>query len=230
MEGIENWCDRNHITLNASKCKLLSLKSEQKASLKIQELGEFDNQRHLGLIVSKNLNWNINCNHRLSKATKAFYQIKRSMIDSAWLKNKLTAYTGYVLPILSYCSQAWLPNRQQMEKIEKLQKRATSWILSGRSCTYEEKLIALKLLPLCRYVEMHDLLLLLSLLDNILDIKVNIEYQDFEKTRQNARGQLKIAKNSLRKTDENFLHRAKKLYNISKVPSNSTQLSSKKTE
>ena len=58
---------------------------------------------------------------------------------------------------------------------------------------------------------MHDLLLLLSLLDNKFDIKVNFEYQDFEKTRQNARGELKIAKNRLRKTDENFLHRAKLL-------------------
>ena len=210
VEGIENWGDRNHLTLNASKCKLLSLKSEQKASLKNQELGEVDSQRDLGLIVSKKLNWKSNCNHRLSKATKAFYQIKRSMTDSASIKNKLNAYTGYVLPILSYCSQAWLPNRQQMEKIEKLQKRATSWILSGRNCTYKEKLIALKLLPLSVYVEMHDLLLLLSLLDNKFDIKVNFEYQDFEKTRQNARGELKIAKNCLRKTDENFLHRCKR--------------------
>ena len=43
---------------------------------------------------------------------------------------------------------------------------------------------------------MHDLLLLLSLLDNKFDIKVNFEYQDFEKTRQSARGELEIAKKS----------------------------------
>ena len=110
-------------------------------------------------------------------------------------------------------------------------KKATSWILSARNCIYKEKLIALKLLPLSLYVEMHDLLLLLSLLDNKFDIKVTFEYHDFEKTRQSARGELKIAKNPLRKTDENFLHRTKLLYNIfSKVPSNSTQLPSKKTE
>ena len=116
-----------------------------------------------------------------------------------------------------------------MEKIEKLQKRATSWILSGRNCTYK-KLKALKLLPLSLYVEMLDLLLLLSLLDNKFDIRVNLEYQDFEKTRQSARGEIKIAKNRVRKTDENFLHRAKLLYKIfSKVPFNSTQLRSKKT-
>ena len=72
VEGIENWCDRNHMTLNASQCKLLFLKSEQKASLKNKEVGDVHSQRDLGLIVSKNLNWNSNCNHRLSKATKAF--------------------------------------------------------------------------------------------------------------------------------------------------------------
>ena len=117
-----------------------------------------------------------------------------------------------------------------MEKFEKLQKRATSWIISGRNCTYKEKLIALKMLPLSLYVEMQDLLLLISLLDNKFNVKVNFEYQDFEKTRQNARGESKTAKNCPRKTDENFLHSAKLLYNIfSKVPSNSTQLSSKTT-
>ena len=36
VERIENWCDQNHMTLNASKCKLLSLRSEQKASLNNQ--------------------------------------------------------------------------------------------------------------------------------------------------------------------------------------------------
>ena len=76
---------------------------------------------------------------------------------------------------------------------------------------------------------MHDLLLL-SLLDTKFDVKVNFAYQDFEKARQSTRRKLKIAKNRLRKTDENFLHRAKLLYNIfSKVPSNSTPLSSIKT-
>ena len=151
------------------------------------------------------------------------------MTDIASLKNKLNAYTGYVVPILSYCSQAWLPNRQQMKKIEKLQKRATSWILSRRNCTYKETLIALKLLPLSMYVELHDLLLLLSLLDNKFDIKVNFEYEDFNSPKQSARGELKMAKNCLRKTDENFLQKAKLLYNIfSKVLSDSTQLSSKK--
>ena len=64
----QNWCDRNHMTLIVSKCKLLSLKSEQKASLKIQEPGEVDSQWDLGLIVSKYPDWNSNCYHRLSKA------------------------------------------------------------------------------------------------------------------------------------------------------------------
>ena len=109
------------------------------------------------------------------------------MTYSASLKNKLNAYTGYVVPILSYCFQAWLQNRQQMRKL-KSYKKSISWILSGRNCTYNEKLIALKVLPLSVNVEMHDLLFLLSLLDNKFNLTVNFEYQDFEKTRQNTRG------------------------------------------
>ena len=42
---------------------------------------------------------------------------------------KLNAYKGYIVPVIGYASQAWSANKVEMRDIEKIQKRATSWIL-----------------------------------------------------------------------------------------------------
>ena len=61
---------------------------------------------------------------------------------------KMNCYTDYIVQILMYCSQAWLPNRINMYKIEKVQIMATKWILGNSLQSYKERLISLKLLPL----------------------------------------------------------------------------------
>ena len=42
---------------------------------------------------------------------------------------RLNANTGYVVPIVTYASQAWTPSRSNMEQLERVQKLATKWIL-----------------------------------------------------------------------------------------------------
>ena len=37
----------------------------------------------------------------------------------------LKAYTGYVVPILTFASQTWLPNKANSATLEKVQKLAT---------------------------------------------------------------------------------------------------------
>ena len=50
---------------------------------------------------------------------------------------KLNAYTGYVVLIVTYASQAWTPSRSNMEQLERVQKLATKWIL-GTSVTFDQ--------------------------------------------------------------------------------------------
>ena len=74
-------------------------------------------------------------------------------------------------------------------------------------------LISLKLLPLCHYVELHDLLFL-AITRNEFDIPTNFKTLEDERTRQHCRCELKIKNNRLVKSDENFFHRTKQLYNV----------------
>ena len=114
---------------------------------------------------------------------------------------------------MTYCSQAWQPNKSNLAKFEKVQEIATKWILNA-SFEYKDRLLQLKLLPLSLYVEMHNLLLLISLDRNEYDVVVDLPRVTEDKTRQHTRGELTIGTNRLYKTDENFFHRTKLLYNI----------------
>ena len=168
---IEMWCKENQMELNASKCKLLNLKSQLSASLKKNNLKEAAVQRDIGLIISSNLNWTENCEIRIQKATGAFFQIKRNISNKSSISTKLHAYAGYVVPILTYCSQAWYASKTNVSKFE-IQIKATKWVVNGQVSGYKERLLKLKLLPLGRYAEMHDLLLLILLDGNVYDVEI----------------------------------------------------------
>ena len=61
-----------------------------------------------------------------------------------------------------------------MEQLERVQKLATKWIL-GTSSHYKERLQKLNLLPLSLYIELHDILVLLALLENKYDVSLGGE-------------------------------------------------------
>ena len=87
-------------------------------------------QRDLGVMISNNLSWNENSYRRATKAMGAFFQIKLSLSQKCAIQAKLNAYTGYVVPIRTFASQKWLPNKTNTVTLEKVQKMATRWILS----------------------------------------------------------------------------------------------------
>ena len=79
-----------------------------------------------------------------------------------------------------------------MYKNEKKQIMATKWILGISLQSYKERLITLKLLPLCHYVELHDLLPFLAIIGNEFDIPTKFKTLEDERTRQHCRSELKI--------------------------------------
>ena len=74
------------------------------------------------------------------------------------------------MPILSYGSEVLLLNNAAMKTIESVQRRATAWILSDSKSSYKKRLETLKILPVSLYFEMHDLLLLSSIVTGKVDI------------------------------------------------------------
>ena len=62
----------------------------------------------------------------------------------------------------------------ERKNIERIQRRATAWILGRRETKYKE-LSKLKLLALTFYFELHDLLMLLDLMKGSFNIKLPIK-------------------------------------------------------
>ena len=132
---------------------------------------------------------------------RSFFQIKRSLSSICNQATKLNAYIGYVVQVATHASQAWMPSRTNMLDLERVQKLATKWILCSNE-RYKERLTNLKLLPLCLYIELHDLLYMLAIM--ITTPPLISKKKPPETTRQDTRGEFKIAKSRLQKTDDNF--------------------------
>ena len=67
-----------------------------------------NSQKDSGVVVTENLNWTANENRRFSKAMRALWYLKRNVSNKTTVINKLNAYKGYVVPIISYSSE--IPN------------------------------------------------------------------------------------------------------------------------
>ncbi len=76
-------------------------------------------------------------------------------------KRKL--YVSLMLPHLSYCSPIWHPTLvKDIMALERIQRRATKFILSDYSSTYKSRLTSLNLLPLMYQLELNDILFFIS--------------------------------------------------------------------
>ena len=167
--------------------------------------------------MATNLNWKANCDKRCSKAWRAFYFLKRNVSKLANKYMKLNAYKGYRVPVIAYASQAWSANKGEMRDIEKIQKRATSWIL-GIWENYNNRSKQLELLHLSMYFEQHDALLLLSIMQGNNNIRKPVAIKNnpgnYINTRQTSGNQIYIEKTRTKKAEENFWKRSSRLLNI----------------
>ena len=106
--------------------------------------------------------------------------------------------------VRSICNTA---NRTESKEVERAQRKATIWIMGNWDKSYKQRLIELRLLPLSYYFELHDLLVLLSMLKGSYNIKLPIKSNtkpndDLLLTRQ--KDLTSTRKTRTRKADENF--------------------------
>ena len=220
INRIEKWCSDNEMKLNSDKCYILPIHTKceiDHLTLNTNRLSCKKEQKDLGIIMATNLNWKANCDKRYPKAWRAFYFLKRNVSKLANKYMKLDAYKGYVVPVIAYASQAWSANKGEMRDIENIQKRATSWIL-GIWENYNNRLKQLELLPLSMHFELHDALLLLSIMQGNYNIRKSVSIKNNPgndiKTRQTSGNQINIEKTRTKKADENFWKRFSRLLNI----------------
>ena len=151
LRRLGEWSETWQMPFNLDKCKVMHIGSANPRSdysLLGQTLEVTDLEKDLGVLISSDLKFSKQCIEVEKKAQKLLGYIQRQF----QYRNKeivLTLYNSLIRPLLEYAVQFWSPTlRKDIERLERVQARATKLIPSIRRLSYQDRLKALGLFSL----------------------------------------------------------------------------------
>ena len=153
LDNLHRWSLRNFMDFNVRRCKIIRITKKKQPSissyfLDYSVLEEVNEYRDLGITTDQHLRWNLHIDKVVAKANRMLGLIKRSCRDFEDRKTLRTLYWALVRSNLEYCSVLWSPyTKKGIEKLEKVQKRVSKFILRTDDC-YADRLKKLNLLSL----------------------------------------------------------------------------------
>ena len=110
-----------------------------------EQLSETTEERDIGVTISCNMKPGQQCKKAAQTASVVLGQITRSF-HIRDRKDFLNLYKQFVRPHLELAATAWAPwTMEDIETLERVQKRAVKAVSGLRSQTYEERLVELQL-------------------------------------------------------------------------------------
>ena len=228
INAIITWSKSSQLNFNISKCTHISFKSKFVSSYNLSDttISTTDFQKDLGLVVSNDLSWANHYHHIIPRAYKILGLIRRSFSSSLNLSMKMKLYLTLVRSQLMYCTPIWRPYLQtDIQNIERIQCRATKFILNDYDSNYKTWLLTLKLLPLMYLLELQDIIFTVKSLKyptkgfNILH---HISFST-SNTRSSSNCKLKHLSHTNNYNRHSFFHRLPRLWNA--IPVNDLHLS-----
>ena len=151
LKEIGEWSEKWQMPFNLDKCKVMHVgqrNDKAKYELLGKELDICTEEKDLGVIITNDLKPSKQCTHVEKKAQKILGYIKRQFTTRKE-ETILTLYNALVRPHLEYAVQFWSPSlRKDIEKLEKVQARATKLMPSIRHISYDRRLARLNLFSL----------------------------------------------------------------------------------
>ena len=151
LNRLFEWSVEWQMAFNIEKCKVMHIgrnNTNSQYSMGGKVLAEVEEEKDLGVIVSKDVKVSKQC----AAAAKKGYQIL-GLISRTFICKKrrimLQLYKSLVRPFLDYCIQAWRPHlHKDIDVLERVQRRATRMVEECRGLEYVRRLEALKLTTL----------------------------------------------------------------------------------
>ena len=151
LRTIGEWSQKWQMPFNSEKCKVMHIgyrNTNAEYSLLGKRIDCCNEEKDLGVIISRDLQFTKQCTEVEKKAQKLLGYIKRQFITRR-KETILTLYNALVRPHLEYAAQFWSPSqRKDIEKLEAVQARATKLIPSIRHLGYQRRLERLNLYSL----------------------------------------------------------------------------------
>ena len=221
LDNILKWCNKWCLSLNASKCVHVKFgRGCSSPSLKLGNsvIQSLETHKDLGVTVHCTFSWTCHIDLICRKAYCSLSLIRRNtqIYHNQITKRKLYNIICLVRSNLTFCSQLWRPKlHRDIIKIEKIQRRATKFILNSSSADYKSRLIQTNLLPVMYWFELQDLLFVIKCLKKPtenFDIK---KFLSFSTSITRSGTQHKLVFNHVRTNTVRhfFFHRVVKLWN-----------------
>ena len=226
LTNLNSWSLHNNINFNASKCKVLTVTRKRNPVRYDYHLGHIDLQhvneeKDLGVMITSKLTWETQVLIVSAKANKLLGLLRRTCPMLTDVKVRRSLYLALVKSQMSYATEVWSPSHSTLkQKAERVQRRATRWILQIKQgeLSYKERLIHLDLLPLIYDREVKDLVFLYEALYGYIDIDINfIKSVSRGHTRPSQSSDIKYLETPFCKTatyQSSFFNRSIKLWNL----------------
>ena len=165
-----NWSKECSLSFNCSKSAVIHFWCNHETPAKYLLNNDYietrDSIKDLGVMITSNLSWSNHCNMITAKAYKQLGLIRRSFTTNC-VSAKKQLYISLVQSQLFYCSQIWQPCLiQDILLLERVQRRATKYILNDYTSSYCARLLKLSMLPVMYIFELNDLLFFIKSIKN----------------------------------------------------------------
>ena len=128
------------------------------------------------VMITSKLTWETQILMVTAKASKLLGLLRCTCPLLTVIKVRRPLYLALVKSQMSYATEVWSPSHSTLkQKAERVQRRATCWILQikQRELSYKERLIHLDMLPFTYDSEVKDLLFLYKALYGYIDIDIS---------------------------------------------------------
>ena len=143
LNKLVKWAEKWQMLFNNDKCKCLYIghaNAKTNYLMNNTMLLSTEREKDVGVIVSSDMEVSEQCGIAARKGNQILGLIRRNI---AYRDKRLIIplYISLVRPHLEYCIQAWRPHmRKDIDKLERVQRRATRLIYEISQLSYEERL------------------------------------------------------------------------------------------
>ena len=143
LNKLVKWAEKWQMLFNKDKCKCLHIGQANAKNNYIMNntvLLSTEREKDVGVVVSSDMKVSEQCGIAARKGNQILGLIRRNI---AYRDKRLIIplYMSLVRPHLEYCIQAWRPHmRKDIDKLERVQRRATRLISEISQLSYEERL------------------------------------------------------------------------------------------
>ena len=173
LDALISWCDEWGMIFNVSKCQIMHYSKNNPGyiyHINGTLLDETKTYKDLGVNLSNDLKVRHHIDICVAKANSALGMIKRTFtyIDRDIF---LLTYKTFVRPILEYCQEIWSPYlTKDVDKIERVQRRATKLVPQLKEMSYEDRLKSLDLFKLSERRTRGDMISMYKIMNHLYNI------------------------------------------------------------